>query len=356
MNARTIGVWLVFAAIAAGMPLAATAQQPKPPVKTPSNDPGKWDEPAKEPSKKADRQPEREPTPAPDKGKIDLRPKFRQGEEIRLKLEMDNTCKVEMQAVDERPRESVLRQEIGLALKVTEVTEEGTQIEASISGVKMKQTSGSGPDKETIEFDSSQPEAKDKDNPLAPSLRALAKTVFTFTVDKDGNIGHVGGGGNLTSLGAMGLNDGLGAGLPGVSGGGLSGQAFQDAIGSIVQVKKGGGLVNVGDKWENVDQMDSGLLGRFRMVTRHAVKSYRGGNATVSILGTIEPDTRARGGTSGSLFQVKDSFLNGNYIWDTERGMIRSMEMDQRVKIETNAAGSAVTMEAESKARVKRMY
>jgi hypothetical protein len=359
MFALTLGICLA-------MPLPSTAAQDQP-----ATPPAKEPEPTKERPSKPQRTPIRENEPtkkdsSPDRKdqpernreadsskKIDLRPKFRKGDHIRLRMDLDSNSKISIPAVSDGPRKQTSKQEIGLLLKVASVADDGSaNIELSVQHVSMTQTSGTGKDAETVDFDSSKPASKDGDNPLAPSLRALAATVLTFTVDKDGNTSMVSGGGNLTSLDALGMGNGLGGGLQGGNTG-LSGQGFADAIGSIFNIKKGSPRVNLGDKWTNEDSVNSGLLGNFKITTIHTVKSFRGGDATISLTGHIEPATQTGGGAA--MFQLKDSFYNGAYVWDTERGMLRKIELDQKVVVDTSAGGTGMTMDATSKTRITRL-
>lgn len=352
----------ICAILAAGFVLATgdavwARQQPaRPPKKQPQHQPARRD-PAPPPET-----PIEQPVPAPaDPGKVDpkgqkvdLRPKFKQGEQLRLRMEMDNTSKVSIPAVDDKPREQVSKQEMMLLLKVKEVTEAGATLELSFQSVKMTQVSG----KEKEEFDSARPASQDKDNPLAAPLRALVGTVFTVNIDKDGTISNIGGGAGLGALGGGGLG-GLGnsLGLGGQGGaagsGGAAGTGFQDALGSIFSVKKGSGLASVGEKWSTTDVLDTGLMGRFRMITDNTLKSLRNNEATVNTTGRMEPDTQAGGGAS--MFQIKDSFYTGSFVWDTKAGMVKRMEVDQKIVIDTNAGGAAMSMSSTGKTRVTRV-
>jgi hypothetical protein len=143
----------------------------------------------------------------------------------------------------------------------------------------------------------------------------------------------------------------MGIGGPGSTGNGGSG--FQDALGSIFSIKKGTGLASVGEKWSTTDVLDTGLMGRFKMITDNTLKSHRNNEATVNTTGRIEPDSQAPGGAS--MFQIKDSFYSGVYIWDTKAGMVKRMDMDERIVIDSNAAGAAMSMSTTGKTRVTRL-
>jgi len=111
-------------------------------------------------------------------------------------------------------------------------------------------------------------------------------------------------------------------------------------------------LVKVGEKWSTSDEVDSGLLGRFRMITDSSLKSHSGNMAKVKVNGRIEPATHAPGGAS--VFRVKESVYIGDYLWDTRDGALKSMDMDQNVVIDSGASGG-ISMTASSKMKVNRV-
>jgi len=272
---------------------------------------------------------------------------------------MDSKSKTTNPALDDDgPQEQSTKHELALVFFVKDTTEEGSTVELTFSGVKILQESGTGKDKEKLEFDSSRPKAKDKDNPLAPGGRELANTTFTLTIDTDGNVTNMAGGSGLSSLGAMGMPGGLGQGIPGAGSGPSnpgtgSNNGFADAIGSIFSIKKGSPYVKVGETWSTSDDINSGLLGNFRMTTDSTVKSHSGNQAKIKVVGRIEPSTQAAGGIS--IFKLKDSFYMGEYLWDTQGGMLKSMDMDQNVVIDGGSSTGGMSMKASSTVKVNRV-
>lgn len=272
-------------------------------------------------------------------GKVDLRPKFEKGQVIRFKMELDQKSKTLIPAMDEKPTESTSRQEIGLVFTVKNVTDESTVVELKFSSVKMTKKSDEGKE----EFDSSQPASKDGKSTLAPSLRALSKTTFTVHLDKDGNVTNIDGGEALTALDAFGVSPSSTGGapsglpLPNPGGGGTGGSGFKDALGSIFNIKKGSGLVEVGEEWSNSDTLDTGLFGKFKLSDTHKLRSHTNGEAKISVIGSIESDSNAD--SQLTLVKISDSSFVGDYIWNTREGMLRRMNLHQHVVMETAAAG-----------------
>jgi hypothetical protein len=337
--------WLLASLIAGALltPVAVLAQSSKPsgpPVTDPFKNP-----PPEE--KKKDRPVDREDRTADREEKVDLRPRFEKGQVIRFRMEMDQNNKTLIPAVDEKPSLSTSRQELGLVFKVKEAHDAGSIVELTFSRVKLTKKT----DEDTEEFDSSQPPAKD--NPqLGPSLRALTKTTFTIHLDKDGNVTRIDGGDDLMALDAFGVppgafNPGSGtAPQPGVGGG-----AFKQALGEIFRIKNGPGLVSVGEEWTNADSMDTGLLGGFKITSKHKLRSHNGGEAKVSVIGSIEANSESPGILS--IIKIRDSSFVGDYLWNTREGMLRRMNMHQHVVLETSSAGG-ITLTSDMKTTVTR--
>lgn len=348
----------LIAALLTVSPVAARTHQTRPGQQPTKKQPEKKP-PATTPTKK-DTSPTPAPTgqpadPADEKGKIDLRPRFKKGEKMTFKMEMDSKSKTSMPALEEKPEEQTTRHELGLVFFVKDVIDDGTIVELTFSTVKVTQQTGKDK-KDKLEFDSSRPVAKDKDNPLAPGCRELANTTFTLTLDKDGNVTNMGGGSGLSSLNSLGMPGAmgnLGGGGTGATPSGGNSQGFADAIGSIFSVKKGSPFVKVGEKWTTSDDVDSGLIGKFRISTDSVVKSYSGDQARIKVTGKVEPPSNSPGGMS--LFQVKDTFYMGDYVWDTKAGMLRSMDLDQNVTIDAGAAAGGMSMTSSSKIHVNRV-
>lgn len=340
--------WLLISLIAGSLlaPAAVMAQTPKPSV-PPVTDPFKDPPPKERPEEKNDRPTERDRTDGKG-GKVDLRPRFEKGQVIRFRMEMDQNNKALIPAIDEKPNVSTSRQELGLVFTVKEATDAGSIIDLTFSRVKLTKKT----EEDTEEFDSSQPPAKDNPS-LGPSFRALTKTTFTLHLDKDGNLTRIDGGDALMALDAFGVpsgqfNPGSGVTPPG---GGAGGGAFRQALGEIFRIKNGPGLVCVGEEWTNSSSMDTGLLGGFKITSKHKLRSHNAGEAKVSVMGSIEPSTESPGVLS--IIKIRDSSFVGDYVWSTREGMLRRMNLHQHVVLEASSAGG-ITLTSDMKTVVTR--
>lgn len=293
-------------------------------------------------------------------GRIDLRPKFERGQEIKFKLEVNNTSQqpaIDIDPLDDPaspPRKpaaakptkvtkdkletSKSRIEFGIVMKVKDVDESRnatvdmifTTVKVSIDGPQGKE-----------EFDSTKPRPKKADDVdvIGTVLAPLVGSTFTMKVDRSGNISSVTGGDGFAMLGQV---------VPGAGGAGSLPQVF----GPIFTIRKGDGFARIGESWEDVDTLDSGLMGPFKMTTRHTLSSASGGQARLDLLGKIEARTQAPG---SSTFQMKDSSYSGKYTWDYNAGMLRQMDTKMSIKVQHSLQGQPVEVTSESVTKLTRV-
>ncbi|MBX3378098.1 MAG: hypothetical protein KF678_13975 [Phycisphaeraceae bacterium] len=301
-------------------------------------------------------------------GRIDLRPRFEKGQSIKLKMEVVNAATQPAIAIlddpsDEPQRPSPQKKpankpgtrpgsnpnakpdlettkskvEFGIVMNVKDVTAAGEAtvdmtfqtVKVLIDGPGFKQ-----------EFDSTRPPQPAKPGEpdiMSTVLRPLVGSTFTMTIDRAGNISSVTGGEGFAMLGQV--TPGAGGTLP---------QVF----GPILTQKKGDGFARVGESWENADHLNSGLMGEFKMLTRHTLQSVSGKDAKLSIRGQISPASMAPG---SSTFQLKDSAYSGSYTWDTARGMIRDMATRMSITVEHSLQGQPVEVKSETTTKVTRL-
>ena len=226
-----------------------------------------------------------------------------------------------------------------LVLNVKDVTTAGVAtvdmvfqtVKVSVDGPGMKE-----------EFDSTKPAKPTKAGEvdvIGTVLRPLVGSTFTMTIDRAGNISNISGGDGFAMLGQV---------TPGAGGAGSLPQVF----GPIFNIRQGDGFARVGETWENTDKLNSGLMGDFKMFTKHTLQSMSGKDAKLAMQGRIEPGSLAPG---SSTFQIKDSTYTGKYTWDTARGMIRDMSTRMSVSVTHQLQGTPVDVKSETTTRVSRV-
>ncbi len=373
----------LLALVAAGMIAApAGAQSPgagEPSFPKDTGKPGKEKPgPEKSPAK------ERVPGDTTDArgGLIDLRPRFERGGRIRyvmrIKSENDVAVPSLLPGLDEPERapvrppvgpgqptppgqpgepaskekrqKQVIAQEIGFALRTIETTpEDGSTVEMVYERVKIDIDTGDYHQSWDSEQkrDPARPGADQRNDSdlLEPIFRGLVGTKLTIRLDAAGNIKSVEGGGELALPGMQGQ-----AGIP------IDPKSIGSLFGPITSGKSGKGQYRVGERWSNVDDVNTGPMGSFRMRTEHTLRSARGGEAEVLVNGRIEPGSAA--GTPGSPFQLKDARYQGKYVWDYARGQLKSMETEQETSIDSTSPGSKTdgsSMKSKTLVRVERL-
>ncbi len=309
----------------------------------------------------------RESAPKTD-GRIDLRPKFEKGQEIKFKLEVNSTSEqpaVDIDVLDDpdsKPKPTTNRPgtnppsktssrtpkdkleiskskvEFGIVMKVKDVdAARNSTVDMTFTTVKVSIDGPGGKE----EFDSTRPRKPKADeiDIIGTVLAPLVGSTFTMKVDSAGNISSVTGGDGFAMLGQV---------VPGAGGAGSLPQVF----GPIFTIKKGDGFATVGQSWEDVDTLDSGLMGQFKMTSRHTLSSAAGGTAKLDLKGKIEARSQAPG---SSTFLMRDSTYSGKYTWDYALGMLRQMDTKMSIKVEHSLQGQPVEVTSESVTKLTRV-
>ncbi len=275
--------------------------------------------------------------------KVNLRPKWEKGAMHRFRMDLASTNSLSLTGdgapAGEGVEQHVLNQDVRFTLKVVDAPPEAdATVELTYESFKVSMDSPMGKG----EFDSTKGGGKGGAKPkdggevldggsITDLYKPLVGTKLTLVIDPEGNIKSVRGGETLTraEMTAPLTQQGEMARL----------------FGPIFSPTKGGGLVSVGESWENVDLIDSGLIGRFKMTTKHTVRSATQHEAVVAIDGRIETDSEAAPGA----YAVRDGTYAGTYAWGLPEGMLRRMETSKSFRIEAGgddpvSIASRVTM------------
>jgi len=262
--------------------------------------------------------------------KVDLRPKFTKGQEVRYSIKLDSR-----DTGSESGKQSS-DQEFVILLRCTDTDpESGASLDLVYERVRMKVNNGLM----NIDFDSSKP-AKDED-PIDAALRSLVGLTLPVKMDPDGNITSVGGG--------------LGE-LAGAMGGEFSGaDVVKNIFGPITTDKKSPGKAAVGETWTTEDTMGGGM-GQMRITMNHTLASHSGGKAIINTSGKVTMEPSNAGGGKAPQVRISDSTITGKTTWDTELGMLRDMDSRQKFTVQTRQGGGpASTTTQEMNVQVKRI-
>jgi len=285
---------------------------------------------------------ERVPVPKEVRGTlVDLRPRWEQGEVIRYVMTLRSHNRIveakadavakpapkaklrpgQPAAVEDPAITQTLTQEITFTLRPIKVEPEaGATVDMVYERVKIHMITG----EDELEFDSSKPAKGDEDNPLRMLTDGMVGAKQSIRFERDGQITSVSGGGQPGIEQALRK---LGGGA-GIGGGGGAGAG--DLFGMIRSSGTGATLVKVGDNWTHRDELSAGAFGALSMVTNYMLRSAGSGRATVQMNGKLESKS-ADGPTSP--VKIGPTRLMGEYIWDTARGQLLSLENEQEVQI-----------------------
>lgn len=241
---------------------------------------------------------------------VDLRPKFKQGEEIRFTMNLDTSGRQVTPGAGDQS--TTTEQQIGLLLRVKESNPEtGAILDLVYESFKMNVKAPTG----DVSFDSSKPASKD--DMTDELLRGIVGLTLSVKVNPDGEITSVSGGEGA----------GVGAGLAGQFTGA---DMIKGVFGPVFSIKKGKPKAAVGESWTTEDVLQGGAAST-RIKMTHTLKSIQGNNANIDIKGSVVIDPSSSGMKAG----VKDSSIGGRAVWDIERGMLSRLETDQKLTVET---------------------
>jgi hypothetical protein len=311
-------------------------------------------------------------------GLIDLRPKFKVGQEFRLRMGNTSESTTTMPGLFEDPNgkplpggptspspkgkpgknedesKSTTTQDFVLVFRPKSVAENGeATVDVVFESIKMKVES----DWMTDEFDSTKPPKPASKQPADPlsefagtppleqALRPLVGETITLTVDSSGNVTKVEGGEKIAALFGQ-----AGGGLPGSPN---SGGGAKSLFGSIFTIDKTRPTARVGDTWTTRDTIDLSLTGPLEMSTTYSVMSARGGRATVGIKGSMQNATAAW--TPGAPFKINAMTHEGSFVWNTEDGFVESMASTQKLDAELKLGGAAGKASSVQKTTVTRV-
>jgi hypothetical protein len=282
--------------------------------------------------------------------KVDLRPKWQTGQTHRFRMELSSSHAVNLSGDKEPEEMRSIKEDIRFSLHVVDgQAESDSTVEMVFDEIKVSMDSGPGKDT----FDSTQkkspgrrPKARDSGaggpgnggeeaGVLADAFKPLIGSKLILVVDTAGNITSVSGGQNL-------IPSELTANL-------TQKDQMSRLFGPLFSPRKGDGLAAVGETWENEDVIESPLIGRLRMKTRHKVLSTKADReAIVGIDGTIATDSEG----DESPYTIREGEYKGSYAWGLAEGMLRRLETSQKYAVEADlglgdqpvSIGSTVTM------------
>lgn len=255
---------------------------------------------------------------------IDLRPRFRAGQEIRFKISLDDRelakrpepggSKPPTTPAGKAPtKPATFTEEVGLRLKVARVDRDGAAtLDATIESFAMR---GNGPVGE-IDFDSARPPKPG--DPFEEIFRPILKTALTIQVDRAGEVLSI-------------TPQGEGAGASAIGQAFTGGDMFRSLVGPISSPRRGATSASVGESWTEESEMN-GTAGKWTLEVTKTLRSVQGSRATIDMKGRAKIDPTTIGSTPGANAK-SDTLYDGQAVWNTEAGMLERFESRMRSSV-----------------------
>jgi len=320
------------------------------------------------------KQPEPVKTPSKDglenqAGVFDLRPKFRIGQDRRVRVSLDSKeTKPDLAAeLDPAPKskggkaaptdEMKTKQDFVLVFKPMKVSEDGAS-EVSIVFEQIR-SHVEGPGVEDS-FDSSKPPpAKPKtSNPaeadplgglgktptLEETLRPLVGESLSIVVDRDGNVTDVRGGEKLVRA----LNPMAPEEIAQMGGE----EKMRDLFRSIVSTP-GRRFAKLGESWSSDTDLDLFPVGGSKLRTDYRLTNVQGAKGKIAFQGRLVPSKDASPGAGGLKLNKAD--YGGTTDWDQEDGFARSMQSTQALDAELKIGEQVISIKQSQKMTLERL-
>lgn len=271
--------------------------------------------------------------PVMDPATADLGRKLEAGSEHRYGLIIDSSMALNSPDMPGLEQKQKVNQAIDFVMTVKEVNPEtGATLELKYEALKFTIDSANF----TGEFDSAKPAAEDGESEAAPALRPVIGTVLTVKVDPKGKVTEVTGGDELGGLGLWGQ----------VAAQFRERGIVASFIEPVLNTYNEKGEAAVGETWTHSDTLEDSPLGSFRIVTDHTLDSIKDGEAHVKLAGKIEAlPAKEEETDQPPAFEIKESSNGGEYVWDTEAGILKTLKQSQAVSMKTSMQGMSMNID-----------
>lgn len=325
-----------------------------------------------------------EPAPAVEplpQGAFDLRPKFRMGQDRRVRLKLESheispdllaeTEEGDAPAPKKSPKtnkpgaaaESEMNtwQEFVLVFRPVRVSAEGSEVEVVFESIKSK-VEGPGVDDT---FDSSKPapkvtkpsqqapkpsdplqqlEALTKPPSLEELMRPLVGDTLTLTIDRDGNITDVRGGQKLVRA----LNPMAPSAMTQMGGDAPIRDLFKSMVGT-----PGKPHAKPGETWSSATNLDVFPIGNASLRTDYTLAGVRGDTGSIVFKGGLKPREDASPGGGG--LTISKAEYAGTTDWDQADGFARGMNAKQELNAELAIGQSNVKIRQKQTVSMERL-
>ena len=298
-------------------------------------------------------------------GTFDLRPKFRMGQDRRVRLSLDSketqpdlTAELDPARKPNDPAspdEMKTKQDFVLIFRPVKVNEDGTSEVGIIFEQIRSHVEGPGVDDT---FDSSKPAPAKPKTPkpadplgglgepptLEETLRPLVGETIAIVFDRDGNVTEVRGGEKFVRA----LNPMAPEGMVQMGGD----EKMRELFKSIVSTE-GKRYAKPGESWSTHTSLDLFPIGGSRLRTDYKLSNVQGAKGKITFQGNLVPTKDASPGAGGlKLSKVE---YGGSTDWDQEDGFARSMQSTQALDAELKIGEQVISLKQSQKMVMERL-
>ncbi len=296
-------------------------------------------------------------------GSFDLRPKFRVGQDRRVRLSLDSHETAPDLTLDpaapasKAADEMKTKQDFVLVFRPIKVGEDGrSEVGITFESIR-SHVEGPGVDDS---FDSSRPAPKPAPNPAKPdasdplgglgkmptleeTMRPLVGDSFTIVFDRDGNVTEVRGGDKFVRA----LNPLAPEGLM------QTGDApIRELMKSIVS-PAGKTHAKPGESWSTDTSLDLFPIGGTIIRTDYKLSDVRGARGRIGFAGKLAPKSDASPGAAG--LRLSKVEFSGQTDWDQEDGFARSMDSSQKIEAEIGIGQQTIPIKQSQRLKLERL-
>ena len=118
--------------------------------------------------------------------------------------------------------------------------------------------------------------------------------------------------------------------------------------------KRGGGQFKVGETWATEESQPAKQMNaKFQWIVNNTLKGVKDGMASVE--GTGQMRLLPLDEAAKPTFELKESMIKTNSVWDSKDGLSQSFQLEQKFKMEGSMQGLTVSVESEIKTTATRV-
>lgn len=297
--------------------------------------------------------------------KIDLRPKLAVGDTHRFDMTIDTLLHLKApQAAEENgddgaggaagpqapaEQKQSAKQWVDFIIRVREASPEGATLEVEYAGLRFSLDSPN----QSGSFDSAHPVAAEEPGDISAeaALRPVVGTKLTVRLDASGNVTEVTGGDQLAPQEGA-APEAAGAFWPRVASQFRERAIVASFIEPILTTRNPRGEAAVGETWTYEDRLEDSPLGSFTIITSYKLEAVAGASAVIALSGRITAEPPA--GEGRPPFELRDSTNVGRAVWNTDAGVLDSLDQTQSVELRTTMQGVNMDLINRTSVRITR--